>query len=96
MNTFFIYSYISFFFYFFSDLSFEMPIRCLIDRIWFIYSIIIFLHTKTQFLLRKAYAITFQKSQGQTFDKVVIDIVKSQKSLGLTFEALSRFKHYTD
>ena len=62
----------------------------------FIYSIIIFLLTKTQFPLRIAYASTIHKSQGQTLDKEVIDLGKSEKSLGLTFEALSRFKHYTD
>ena len=37
-----------------------------------------------------AYASTIHKSQGQTLDKEVIDLGKSEKSLGLTFVALSR------
>jgi ATP-dependent exoDNAse (exonuclease V) alpha subunit len=44
---------------------------------------------RQQFSMRLAYASTIHKSQGQTLEKVVID-------LGSTFVALSRVKKYTD
>ena len=50
--------------------------------------------TRTQFPLR--YASTIHKSQGQTLDKVVIDLGTTEKSLGLTFVALSRVRNYKD
>ena len=46
--------------------------------------------------MRLAYALTIHKSQGQTLDKVVIDLGKNERSLGLAFVALSRVKHYSD
>ena len=46
--------------------------------------------------LRIAYALTIHKSQGQTLDKVVIDLGKNERSLGLTFVALSRGKNVND
>ena len=46
--------------------------------------------SRTQFPLILAYALTRHKSQGQTIDKIVIDLGKSEQSLGLTFVALSR------
>jgi len=52
--------------------------------------------SRTQFPLSLAYASTIHKSQGQTLDKVVINIGESEKSLGLTFVALSRVKNYKD
>ena len=40
--------------------------------------------------------MTVHKSQGQTIDKAVIDLGKSETSLGLTFVALSRLKNFND
>ena len=40
--------------------------------------------------------MTIHKSQGQTLDKVVIDLGKNGRSLGLAFVALSRVKNYKD
>ena len=51
---------------------------------------------RIQYPLRLAYALTIHKSQGQTIEKVVIELGKSVKSLGLTFVAFSRVKHFKD
>ena len=48
--------------------------------------------SRTQFAIRSAYGVTIHKSQGQTLDKVVIDIGKNERSL----EALSRVKNFND
>jgi hypothetical protein len=53
-------------------------------------------HSRRQFPFRLAYAMTIHKSQGQTLDKAVIDLGKSERSLGLTFVALSRVRHIKD
>jgi ATP-dependent exoDNAse (exonuclease V) alpha subunit len=50
-------------------------------------------HSRTQLPLRLAYAMTVHKAQGQTLDKVVVDLGSSERSLGLTFVALSRVRH---
>ena len=52
--------------------------------------------TRSQYPIRLAYALTIHKSQGQTLDKVVVDLGKNERSLGLAFVALSRVKNYTD
>lgn len=52
--------------------------------------------SRTQFPIRLAYALTIHKSQGQTLEKVVIDLGKNERSLGLAFVALSRVKTYKD
>ena len=52
--------------------------------------------SRTQFPLRLAYALTIHKSQGQTLDKVIIDLGKKEMSLGITFVALSRVRKFTD
>ncbi len=51
--------------------------------------------TRTQFPLRLAYAMTIHKAQGLTL-KAVIDLGICERSLGLTFVALSRVKKFTD
>ena len=38
--------------------------------------------------------MTIHKSQGQTLDKIVVDLGKKESSLGITFVASSRVKNY--
>ena len=52
--------------------------------------------SRTQYPIRLAYALTIHKSQGQTLEKVVIDIGKKETTLGLTFVALSRVRKFSD
>lgn len=48
------------------------------------------LGTFTQFPLRLAWAITIHKSQGMTFNNVIIDIGRGAFAAGMTYVALSR------
>ena len=48
--------------------------------------------SRLQFPLRLSYAMTIHKSQGQTLNKVVIDIGKSERAAGCTFVATSRVR----
>jgi hypothetical protein len=46
--------------------------------------------TRKQFPTKLAYALTIHKSQGATLKKAVIDLGSCERTLGLTFVALSR------
>ena len=46
--------------------------------------------------LRLCWAITMHKSQGQTLDRVVIDLGPKEACTGLTFVCLSRAKRFVD
>jgi ATP-dependent exoDNAse (exonuclease V) alpha subunit len=52
--------------------------------------------SRNQFPIRLNYATTIHKSQGSTLNRGVIDLGTSEKTLGLTFVALSRFKNIND
>ena len=47
---------------------------------------------RTQYPLRLAYASTIHKSQGQTMEKIVIDLGDTEKSLGTNIFVFSRVK----
>ena len=49
---------------------------------------------RIQYSIRLSYALTIHKSQGQTIDKAVIDLGKTERSLGLTYVALYRLKNF--
>ena len=51
---------------------------------------------RTQLPLRLCWAMTMHKSQGQTLDKVVIDLGPKEACTGLTFVCLSRAKRLVD
>ena len=48
--------------------------------------------SRTQLLLRLAWAVTIHKSQGLTLDRIKLGLGKKEFSTGLTFVALSRVK----
>jgi len=49
-----------------------------------------------QFPLKLAWSITIHKSQGLTLDKAWIDLGRSERSLGLSYVALSRVRNLKD
>ena len=52
--------------------------------------------TRHQVPLALCSSITMHKSQGQTMDKAIIDLGKSESTAGLTFVCFSRAKHLVD
>ena len=52
--------------------------------------------TRQQVPLALCWAIIMHKSQGQTMDKAVVDLGKSESTAGLTFVCLSRAKRLVD
>jgi len=70
-----------------------------ISRIKFNFSIPFgkaFTMTRTQFPLRLAYCMTFNKAQGQEWDRVLLDIRKSPFSHGHLYVAASRIRESTN
>ena len=50
--------------------------------------------TRIQFPLRLAYAFTFNKAQGQTFNKVLIDLTHDVFAHGFLYVGMSRVRRY--
>ncbi|OAT08364.1 hypothetical protein BDBG_17020 [Blastomyces gilchristii SLH14081] len=49
-----------------------------------------------QFLITLAYVITVHKSQGLSFNKIVLNIIKKNFAAGLTYVAVSQVKFYQE
>ena len=76
---------------FFTDTTTEeklVPI-CPIMRSWFQNKVE---HQRTMIPLIPSYAITIHKSQGQTMDKIILNLGNREFATGLTYTALSRAK----
>ena len=52
-----------------------------------------FRHNRTQYPLRLSYAMTINNIQGQKLDRVVVNLGKRERTLGLAFVALSRVRY---
>ena len=50
--------------------------------------------TRVQFPLRLCYSMTTNKSQGQSFDQILLDLSDDSFSHGQTYVALSRVRRY--
>ena len=53
-----------------------------------------FTMTRVQFPLRLCYSMTTNKSQGQSFDQILLDLSDDSFSHGQTYVALSRVRRY--
>ena len=53
-------------------------------------------HNRTMLPISPSYAITINKSQGQTLDKIILNLGEHEFSSGLTYTALSRAKKLQD
>ena len=51
---------------------------------------------RTQFPLRRAYAMTYHKSQGQTWKRVLLDLRNPMFTHGQTYVGFSRVTNYKD
>ena len=60
------------------------------------FKFLLFSLLRTQFPLRLAYSLTFNKSQGQTLDKVVMDLRSPVFSHGLLYVGNSRVRSSED
>ena len=77
----------------------DNPQIAYIPRIRFKFSVFnvdSFTMTRLQFLLRLAYCMTYNKSQGQTLKKVLLDTVHSPFAHGHLYVALSRITDYAN
>jgi len=53
-------------------------------------------YERTQYPLKLAWAITIHKSQGLTLDQAWINLGSSEKSLGMSYVAMSRVRRLND
>lgn len=77
----------------------ENPVNITIPRIKFQFRMKYgssFEMTRVQFPLRRAFALTFNKSQGQTFKRVLLDLRSDVFSHGFLYVAMSRVRRYDD
>ena len=75
----------------------DKPVVAFIPRIRFKFNLFnadSFTMIRLQFPLRLAYCMTYNKSQGQTLNKVLLDIVHSPFAHGHLYVALSRITDY--
>ena len=77
----------------------EAPIQANIPRIRFKFRLPYgqsFEMMRFQFPLRRAYAMTFNKCQGQTLKKCLLDLREDVFAHGQLYVAMSRVRHYKD
>jgi hypothetical protein len=77
----------------------ENPINIVLPRIKFQFKIQYgnsFEMTRVQFPLRRAFALTFNKSQGQTLKRVLLDLRSDVFSHGFLYVGMSRVQRFDD